>query len=140
MARDQFAVPIKCSSCGQAGNRPKWGPALPVRGPAWAFHRMLRLLSKGFSQRTRIERPVAGMRRSSAKVCGTVQNRAVSSRDDASRLRASLWAPNAALPLLSALSWWLKARSTPPPQLPNDGARETVFCRQELQRGTRQKA
>jgi hypothetical protein len=46
MARDQFAVPIKCSSCGQAGTT-EWDQRCRFE-PGVGFRRRLVRLSDGF--------------------------------------------------------------------------------------------
>ncbi len=70
MARDRFAVPIKCSSCGQSGSA-EWDQLCRFE-PGIGFRRRLVLVSKGFSNE--FASAPAQHPKIVCDVCGTVQS------------------------------------------------------------------
>ena len=69
MARDQFAVPIKCSSCGQVGSA-EWDRLCRFE-PGVGFRRRLVLVSSGF--RNEFASTPSRDPKIVCDVCGTVQ-------------------------------------------------------------------
>jgi hypothetical protein len=69
MAREQFAVPIKCSSCGQVGSA-EWDQRCRFE-PGVGFRRRLVLVSDGF--RNEFASVPSRDPKIVCEVCGTVQ-------------------------------------------------------------------